>query len=157
MNALAPSSWTPRLVRDEMIEAVTWVRYQTGPAGPAGIKSLMPAYNATLEDHLAEGWGIPERAEDSALEERRLRLPPSPERVERFLDTFSWPARYIGSAHPGSARMLALWLRCKTQGDGKGFDRAVKRLQVSRAHAYRLRDRGLSMIACGLAEDGIAP
>jgi hypothetical protein len=45
----------------------------------------MPIYQATLDDHLAEGWGLPEVAGDDPLEDRPIRLLPSPAQVARMV------------------------------------------------------------------------
>lgn len=149
------TEWTPKFVSEELIEAVTWVRHFGAPAGPSGIRSSMPSFIATLEDHLEEGWGLPENADDEVLAERPLKLPVEPERAQQLLDVLTWPGRYVVPSNPMSAKMLALWLAHRSRGNGRGFDPALKRLRVHRGHAYRLRDRALSIIAQGLTADGV--
>ena len=51
--------WTPKRVREVLIEAVTWAQQYAGPIGPAAVRGSMPVYKPTLEDHLEEGWGLP--------------------------------------------------------------------------------------------------
>ncbi len=143
--------WTPRRVRDCLIEALAWVKRSGGPVGPAGIKSCMPSYAATLEDHLEEGWGLPESADEAETGDGRTKkifIPPTSDMVEDFVRRLSWVSLYVHPTNPGSARMLALWLRCRI--DRRDFGQAVDALRVGRSHAYRLRDRGLSMIAAAL-------
>lgn len=153
-----PEVWTPDLVRKALVEAVSWSRQFGGPVGPAGVRSTMPHYRATLEDHLDEGWGLPEVAGDEpSVDGRPVVLPPPPERVSQLLEALGWVGRYLLPDHPGSAQMLQLWLRCKTRGDGRGFDPALRRMGMGRGHAYRLRDRALSRIAQGLTVDGSRP
>lgn len=153
-------TWTPALVRAELIQAVTWVRFYGGPVGPARMRSCLPAYAPTLEDHLAEGWGLPETADDDDEEQERHRrkvmaLPPSAARVGALSDALHWVGRHVARSHPGSARMLALWLRCRVYR--RNYDEAVRAMGVAPGHAYRLRDRALGLIAMGLDRDGNRP
>lgn len=144
--------WTPTLVKERMVEAVRWARYNIGPTGPSQIRSTMPAYAASLEDHLEEGWGLPETADDQP-EEKVLRINLPPKKVQQMIDTLEWCAKYLAADHPGSARMLNLWLRCRVHK--ADFNRQIEQRGVSRSHAYRLRDRGLSVIAQALAADRV--
>jgi len=57
LRQIEQPTWTPELVRDRMIEAVRWARYNAGPTGPAPLRSMMPKFEPTLADHLAEGLG----------------------------------------------------------------------------------------------------
>ena len=147
--------WTPKLVRDRLIEAITWARFCAGPVGPTKIKSNLPAYRASLDDHLAEGWGLPEVAGDDDPIDRRLYLPPPADRVQALIEALEWVAHYVALTNQGSARMLNLWLRCRVYK--LDFDWMVGELGLSRGHAYRLRDRALSLIAQGLDRDGKQP
>jgi hypothetical protein len=149
-------TWTPKLVGDRMLAALRWATYSGGPVGPSGIKGSMPAFNPTLDDHLEEGWGLPEVAGDEGAEERKLVLNVSAAQVSAHEAALNWPARYLYPAHEGSARMLGLWLRCKVYR--RDFGEVVKRRGVmSRASAFRLRDRGLTTISMGLARDKVKP
>jgi hypothetical protein len=150
-------TWTPKLVREKMIEAVRWTRYNVGPTGPAPIRSTMPDVALTLEDHLAAGWGIPERADGSEDEVKVVRLPVSPETVDEMVWVLDWCRLYLIGEHANAARILNLWLRCKVYK--KNFDAALKARgsELSRAHAYRLRDRALSVISQRLAAEGYRP
>lgn len=150
-------TWTPQLVRDRMIEAVRWARYNAGPTGPAPIRSAMPSYEPTLEDHLAEGWGIPEKAEGVDDQTKVLRLHLTSEQVSEMHDRLEWVARYVCPDHEGDAVILQLWLYCRVYK--KSFDGALqrRRFPLSRVHAYRMRDRALSIISQRLSKEGVQP
>ena len=146
--------WTPKLVGERLIEAVRWARYHAGPTGPASVRALMPTYLPTLEDRELEGWGDPESAEIE--EDRPRRRPLSPAKISAMLEALYWPAKYAVEGFPGSARVLNLWLRCKVYRGN--FDKTVQhRGELSRASAYRMRDRALAAIAIGLTNDGVKP
>lgn len=148
--------WTPKLVAERLIEAVSWVRYSGGPVGPTDrIRSALPHYAPSLEDHLEEGWGIPEIAGDEMAEDRAVRLPPSPEKITAHMDALQWQSRYLADGNNGAGRMLSLWLACRVHG--ASFERAVdRRGTMNRRAAYRLKDRALSLIAQGLQRDEVA-
>ncbi len=148
-------TWTPDLVGKRMTAALRWATYSGGAVGPAGIRGSMPAYNPTLDDHLDEGWGLPEAAgDDEPGGGKRLIVQATAAQITAHEAALSWPAVYLYPAHDGSARMLCLWLRCKVFR--RPFDEAVKRRgTISRATAFRLRDRGLSIISIGLDKDGV--
>lgn len=150
--------WTPDLVRARLIEAVTWVRYYGGPVGPAQIRSSMPTYRPTLDDHLDEGWGLPENADDGdedATRRKVMAMPPSPDKVEQLIDALTWVASYVARNNHGSAKMLSLWLWCRVYRHD--FRQRVKAAKIQPSHAYRLRDRALMLIATGLDADGKTP
>jgi len=66
----------------------------------------------------------------------------------------AWPATYLPDAD-GSRAMLSLWAGCKALR--QPFTNAVERRgTMTRAMAYRLRDRGLTLIALGLIRDGVS-
>ena len=153
----APGIWTPELVRDRMIEAVRWARYTAGPTGPAPIRSLMPEYRASLEDHLAEGWGLPEKADGVDEAERAIHLRMPPERVDQMIWVLDWCRLYLAKDRPGDAVILNLWLRCRVYRGN--FDTALKRrsFAMTRRHAYRMRDRALAHISQRLDKEGFRP
>lgn len=147
--------WTPKRVRECLVEAVRWARYNAGPTGPAEVRSLYPTYVASDDDREDEGWGLAESADDPTEPppaRRRLK----PHEVSSLIEALHWAARYAVPGHPTSARILNLWLRCKVH---KGnFDKAIdRRGEMSRASAYRYRDRALAAIAIGLTDDGVKP
>lgn len=146
-GALPPGEgWTPRKVADALVEALAWAQGEGGPVGPRGYKTASLPYLATLDDHLAEGWGLPEVADqDAPPDDRPLRLMLPPAVVSRHRAALEWPARFLCPDHVGSARMVGLWAACKA--GRRSFDGAVKARGLSRAHAYRLRDRGLALIS----------
>lgn len=151
------ATWTPKIVQERMIEALKWARYNAGPVGPAKVRSTMPAYRASLEDHLAEGWGIPERADDDLGVDDVLRLNLSPEAVSQMIWVLNWCGLYLAKDRPGDARILNLWLRCKVYRTS--FDAALKSrgFALSRQHAYRMRDRALSHLSQRLDHEGYVP
>lgn len=153
---VAQDGWTPERVADAMLAALRWADAASGRVGAAGIRGSMPAYAATLEDHLDEGWGLPEKAGDDEEreEERRLILNIPAVVVSAHEAALHWPVVYLHPANEGSARMLGLWLRCKVYR--KPFEEAVKRRgTMSRASAFRLKDKGLSIISVGLDRDRV--
>lgn len=147
--------WTPKRVGETLIEAVRWARYNAGPTGPAPVRALYPTYYPSDADRDAEGWGLEESADDPTdppPQRRRL----TPKEVSRLIDALHWPMRYAVQGYPGSARILNLWLRCKVHK--VNFDKTIERKgRMSRASAYRMRDRALAAIAIGLTKDGIEP
>jgi hypothetical protein len=118
-----PETWTPKLARDVLVDAIRWARYNAGPTGPAPVRSVMPIYTPSIFDRLEEGWGFPDAGEEA--EERRIRRSYSPHEVQRFIDALYWPAKYAVPDLPTSARILNLWLRCKVYR--VDFDKAVKK------------------------------
>lgn len=154
---IEPETWTPKLVRERMIEAVRWARYNAGATGPAPIRSVMPDFKATLEDHLEEGWGFPEKAEGVEEAEKVTRIQLSPERIDEMIWVLDWCRLYLVKERPGDAVMLNLWLRCKVHRSN--FDHALKTrgFALSRRHAYRMRDRALSHISQRLDREGFKP
>lgn len=140
-----------------MIEAVRWARYNAGPTGPAPIRSAMPTYKPTLEDHLAEGWGFPEQAEGVADGDNVIRLSLPPHKIDQLADALDWCRRYLSPDHTGDAVILNLWLRCKVYRGN--FEQALKArgFPMSRRHADRMRDRALSIISQKLDEEGRTP
>lgn len=142
--------WTPKLVGEQLVEALIWVRRYGGPVGPASIRSCMPIFKVSLEDHLAEGWGLPEVADDDDLPP--VRVMASPAEVTRHIAVLEWPATYLGLERQGSGRMLGLWAACKARRCS--FSKAIDG-RISRAHVFRLRDRALSLISIGLDRDGV--
>ena len=152
-------TWTPKLVQERMIEALRWARYNAGFVGPAPIRSLMPHYHLTLEDHLEQGWGLPERAEASSEAEAEavMRVPLSPEGVEQMLWVLDWQRLYLAPERPGDARILNLWLRCRVYRMGFESARKARGFKLSRQHAYRMKARALAHLSCRLDNEGYYP
>jgi hypothetical protein len=113
----------------------------------------LPEAILTMEDRLALGWGLHEVADPE--EERPLRVQLSAAQVTALEETLQWPAKYLCPAHEGSARMVGLWAACRARKSS--FDGALRaRKTIARATAFRLRDRGLSLIAHGLDRDEVS-
>lgn len=150
-------TWTPKLVRERMIEAVRWARYNAGPTGPAPIRSAMPRFKATFEDHLEEGWGFPEKAEGVEEAEKVTRIQLPPERIDEMIWVLDWCRLYLANDHPGDAVILNLWLRCRVYKTN--FENALKArgFPMSRRHADRMKDRALSVISQRLDRGGFRP
>jgi hypothetical protein len=145
--------WTPGIVKVRLIAALQWAHYSAGRVGPAPMGSGMPVFRATFDDHMAEGWGIPEIADPDDVVEKVVRIAATPAEVEAHLEALGWVADYLLPAHPNLASILSLWLRCKVQRHS--FDKAIdRRRNLARGHAYRLRDRALSLISQALANAG---
>lgn len=153
--AQTAQAWTPEMVRDQLIEAVRWARHNAGPTGPARVRSMMPQYNPTLEDHLKEGWGLPEQAEGVAQAGRALRIRSSSAHVSQMEQRLQWVADYLCPAHAGDARILNLWLRCKVYRHSFEAALSAQGWPLSRRHADRVKDRALSRIAQALHETGM--
>lgn len=131
-------------------------RPHRGRWGPWGFNYVRLPFAATLDDHLREGWGLPEVAgQDEPTEDRPLRILLPPAVVSRHRSALEWPARYLCPDHATSARVVGLWAACKA--GKRSFDGALKaRGGIARAHAYRYRDKGLSIISQSLAREGVA-
>ncbi len=112
-----------------------------------------PDVKQVIKFKTQEGWGLPEIAGDDPIDDRPIRLLPSPAEISRHLDALAWAARYLCPANAGSARMVGLWATCKAST--RPFGQAVEDLRsLGRSQAYRLRDRGLSFISRGRDRDG---
>jgi len=144
--------WTPKLVGERLIEAVRWARYAAGATGPAGIGgAMMPLYLPTIEERIENDWLDPPADEEPPPVRRQY----SPAQVSAMEAALYWPSRYAVPGLPTSARILNLWLRCKVYRGSKFGDVIERRGEMSRASAYRMRDRALSAIAQGLMRDGV--
>lgn len=156
IHAIPDDIWTPARVKDVLADAIKWARRYAGPVGPAPIRGSLPTYKPSLEDHLEEGWGIPEVAGDDDAEDREIELPVDPARADVLMAALSWVSIYlINAGHPATGEVVSLWMAHSTGRNRSGFEGAARRRGMSRAHAYRLRDRGLSIIAQGLTADGV--
>lgn len=156
-SAVSPSNahaeWTSKLAGEAIVAALGWARRFAGPVGPRGITTArMPETMLTLEQRLDLGWGLPEAADPDDVHPMVIR--PSPRLVSRHTAALVWPAVYLGE-NEGSRQMVSLWAGCKAYG--RPFNEAVKRRgTIDRSSAYRLRDRGLTLIALGLIRDGVS-
>lgn len=148
-------TWTPALAGQALVDALRWAHRAAGRVGPGGVVSArLPEAILTTEDRLELGWGLHEVADPDDLPPMRVQL--SPAQVSAHEAVLEWPARYLCPAHDGSARIVGLWAACKARR--MSFDVAIKRRgTLARATAYRLRDKGLSLISQGLDRDGVSP
>ena len=143
--------WSPKLVGEALIEALRWARYAAGKTGPAGYTGMrLPEALLSPEDRLALGWDAAIEADPEDARSMRVQL--SSAQVSRHEAALEWAANYLCPDHHGSARMVGLWAASKAYR--RSFDGALKARGVGRSLAYRMRDRGLSLIAQGLDRDG---
>lgn len=149
MERIEQDEWTPKIVGEELTEAVRWAYYAGGRVGPAGYGSGMPAMMMNYLDRLAEGWDIV-ADQEPVKKSRRFLAPDEVSRAERVL---MWQATYLGTA-PAAAEALSIWVLCKIKRGVRYVD-VLDRKGIARATAYRRRDRALSIIATGLTRDGI--
>lgn len=147
-----PDHWTPELVEERLIEAVRFVAHAAGRAGPAGFSSGLPEFHPTLEDFLAEGWGLPDPPDE---EEETAPAKPTPDQVERHLAAVAWVADYLAPEHPGRARAVNAWIFA--QAHRRPFAKVIRERGMSRSFAYRLRDQGLSILSQRLDAEGVPP
>ncbi|WP_245875310.1 hypothetical protein [Tabrizicola aquatica] len=145
-------TWTPKAVGERLIEALRWARYSAGRTGPSGAVGIRwPEAKLSLEDRM-DLWGLPEVADPEDVPP--IRITPSAAQVSRYEAVLAWPATYlVPMGHTGSARMLGLWAASRAYR--LSFDQALQARGVGRSLAYRMRDRGLSLIAQGLHRDGV--
>src|SRR5690554_3228276 len=94
-----PIGWTAKLVSEVMIDALRWAALTAGPVGPSGFVTFRATrqFRATLEDHLDEGWGLPEPAEDEP--EKKIRPAYSPEKIAVFRQALQWQTKYLFPDH----------------------------------------------------------
>lgn len=156
MHQTPDDVWTPTRVKETLAEAIAWARRHAGPVGPARMRSAMPSYKPTLEDHLDEGWGLPEEAGDDEEWIKPIELPIDAKRADFLMQSLTWVGVYlINDGHPATGKMVSLWMAYSVSRNSRAFESALKREKVSRGHAYRIRDRGLSIIAQRLTVEGV--
>lgn len=148
----AADGWTLEKVGERLVEALRWADHAAGRTGASGMVGMrLPEAILSMEDRLALGWGLHEVADPE--EERPLRVQLSAAQVAALEEVLQWPAKYLCPDHAGSARMVGLWAACRARKSS--FDVALKaRRTIAKATAYRLRDRGLTLISQGLDRDG---
>lgn len=149
----AAASWTPETVIEVMVDAQRWARRTCRPVGPAGYARTGSGFvrNADQKGAWEEGWGLPEVADPDDIPP--LRIPATAALVSAYERALQWPADYLCPAHVGSARCVGLFVACAAYGLRVGPE--LKSRGLARHHAYRLRDRGLSLISQGLDRDGV--
>lgn len=151
--APAVATWTPERVGDALVAALRWAHRAGGRVGPGGmVGARLPEAILSMEDRLELGWGLHELADPDDAPPMQVQL--SAAQVSRHEAALEWPARYLCPDHAGSARIVGLWAACKARRIS--FDAAIKRRgTIARATAYRMRDKGLSLISQGLDRDGV--
>jgi len=150
--------WIPRLVGEVLVDALRWAKKTAGPVGPAGFKTnrKLQRFIPTLEDHLEEGWGLPEVAGDEEEWLAPVELAIDPKRADLFMHALTWVGVYlINDGHPATGKILSLSLAHSVSRNSRAFDAALKQEGVSRRHSYRMRDKGLSIIAQALNRDQV--
>lgn len=145
MHAEFADVWTPKLVGEELLEAVRWANRSAGPVGPARLRSNMPNLAMITDDADFDGW--------PPMEVRPMRRALSPARVSQLERALYWQATYLKDQR-GAARVLKHWVRVKLT-KGMTFDQACDRRGWARPTAYRRRDEALREIAVGLTMAGI--
>jgi hypothetical protein len=129
--------WTPDMVRHRLLEAARVIEIITARPGPRGSITQWP--EAVRE------WGDAGRPSAPFVSRRQ---------VARAEEAMRWPGLYL-EEEPGAGRVLRVYLRSRAYRES--FSRAVKSKRWSRATAYRMRDRALSIIALCLMRDGVRP
>ena len=152
MNRPADDHWTPSLVEAAMVEALQWLRRTPQHHGPAGFVTVVMPFRPTIEDHLFEGWGLPEPPDEDAPQ-RRVATRSEIARHEAAMD---WPRRIlVANGRRTEARALNLWLASRV-GAGS-FRQLCQERGFGRAAATAARDRGLSLISVRLDREGVPP
>lgn len=153
MHAPPADQWTPKAVGEAMVDSLRWVRRAAGRVGPAGmVAARLPEVFLSPEDRLALGWDA--AVEPDPEDMRPAICRPTAAQISRHLDAIEWLGRYlVAEGRVGSARMVGLWAACRAYR--RPFAAAVKAKGLDRSLAYRLRDRGLSLISQGLDRNGI--
>lgn len=153
MHQLEQGVWTPKLVGEELVEALKFLDRTMGRVGPNRVRSGMPGVVLSTNERSAEGW--PSYAEIGEFDPPPPRPRAySPQRVSQLERVLEWIMRYIDPTNVGMIRVLKTWLRCRTSK--KAFGEVCKAKGWSRATAYRARDKALATIAMGLTAEGIA-
>jgi len=133
------NEWTPQRVGEALSEALKWCAKSGGRVGPAGFGSGMPQIIMDDFDRLAEQWPLIRDTEPEPM--RRSFSAADVSRMERVL---MWQAEYL-SDRRDECKALNIWLICKVKR-GLKYGEAISAAGMSRATAYRQRDKALSII-----------
>lgn len=139
--------WTPKIVQTVLVGAARWCVASEGRVKPMQFKNNMPDVFMTGLDRYFEKW-----AEKPEGDRPRKRLYFSPADISEYERAIWWPVTYL-SDDPEFGAAMQLWLQCKAER--RQFDDAVDEVGLSRATAYRWRDKGFSLIAQGLTRDRV--
>lgn len=136
-----------------MVGALKWVRKTVGPIGLRGFvtKKFLRDYESLDKDSAVDGWGECEVADEKETHvERYFTL----EQISLYEKAIRWQAKYmVNPGHRRSAIILNHWRRQKVEREFR-FHKWVKEQGTSTTHAYRVKDKRLSLIAQGLHCDG---
>ncbi len=156
-HQLGDDVWTPKIVGDCLIDAIRWAQRSGGSIGPAGFRNGMPDPALSSDERALEEWpSMFELGEFEPPKPARRSL--SPAKVSQMERVLVWPMKYLQNfgpeTDPVSWQVFHAWIYSKLT-KGVNFDETCKQRGWSRATAYRLRDRTLSIIAQGLTAEGI--
>jgi len=87
--------WTPKLVGEELLEAVRWANRSAGPIGPGRLRSNLPNLAMTTDD--ADFDGRP------PIEVRPMRRALPPARVSQLERALGWQMTYLKAPSGRSA------------------------------------------------------
>lgn len=155
MMRCPPDVWTPKRVSETMIDALKWARKTAGPVGPRGFTVVRGLnFEASDDDSAVEGWGVREIAGEPDEHQARIARYFTLEQISLYEKAMRWQAKYlVNPGHRRSAIILNHWLKARVEREFN-FQKWLKEQGVSRTHAYRVKDKGLSLIAQGLHRDG---
>lgn len=143
------NQWTREMVEDRMVEAQILLDKTESKPSPEKPGSNWPRHRYEWSDLLSQA----ENPEASKKFERWI-FNPSCKDITEMETVLRWQTKYLGD-HPGAARVLNLYLKAKAIR--KPFQVLVEERKWSRATAYRLKERALTMIAIGLMKDKVSP
>lgn len=138
--------WTPKLVKEQLADAIRWVQRTGGRTGPAGMSTPMPTFIYDADDIAAQN--------ELPKEENGARRPILPSTITRYEAVLYWPAVYLDDM-PGPRRVLRVWMKAKATR--QPFTQLCKARKWSRATANRALDKAIATIGVGLTRDGVRP
>lgn len=143
------NQWTREMVEERLIEAVRLAEDVIRNPFPDGAKSNWPKHRYEWSDLIAQV-----ESPNDARKYGRLRNTASRKEIENMESALRWQTLYLND-HGGAARVLSAFLRARARR--KSFIEIIKKNGWSKATAYRMRDRALTLIAVGLMRDKIFP
>ena len=116
----------------------------------------MPTFKLTMEQRMAEGWDAVVPLDENEAERP---IDPTPEQVTQMNAALRWPAEILVGNDLRDTRAVdmarAVSAACMAEAYGLSFARLIRERGIARAHAYTLRDRGLSIISRRLDKLGV--